>query len=56
MDWDFKIGLSATQGHSRLPDQVEDASYGEKLTLSRCQQLGYIFHATFNQNFEAIRK
>ena len=56
MDWDFQIGVGAIQGHSRLPDQVEEVSYGEKLTLERCQQLGYIFHSTYNQNYAYIRQ
>ena len=53
--WDFSIGIGAIQGHSRLPEQVSEAARGERLTLQRCQQLGCIFHASENQNYESSK-
>ena len=29
LDWDFTIGISAIQGHSRMPEQVADIAQGE---------------------------
>ena len=52
LDWDFHIGVSATQGHSRVPDQVSEISRGERLSIERCRKLGMIFHATDNANYE----
>ena len=56
LDWDFEIGISAIQGHSRLPDQVSETVLGERLTIDRCQQLGMIFHASDNSNYESIKE
>ena len=56
LDWDFHIGVSATQGHSRVPDQVSEISRGERLSIERCRKLGMIFHATDNANYEGIRE
>ena len=55
LDWDFVVGISAIQGHSRVPEQVSEAAQGEKLTLARARELGYIFHATDNANYESIK-
>ena len=55
LDWDFKIGISAIQGHSRMPEQVSTVAQGEKLTLARARELGYIFHAAENSNYESIK-
>lgn len=55
LDWDFLIGISAIQGHSRMPEQVSSVAQGEKLTLSRARELGHIFHAAENANYESIK-
>ena len=55
LDWDFAIGISAIQGHSRMPEQVSTVAQGEKLTLARARELGYIFHAAENSNYESIK-
>ena len=55
LDWDFVVGISAIQGHSRVPEQVSEAAQGEKLTLARARELGCIFHATDNANYESIK-
>ena len=55
LDWDFAIGISAIQGHSRMPEQVSTVAQGEKLTLARARELGYIFHAAENANYESIK-
>ena len=54
-DWDFTIGISAIQGHSRMPEQVSTVAQGEKLTLARARELGHIFHAAENANYESIK-
>ena len=54
-DWDFHISISATQGHTRVPEQVSEISLGERLSIERCRKLGMIFHATDNANYEGIR-
>ena len=56
LDWDFHIGVSATQGHTRVPEQVSEISLGERLSIERCRKLGMIFHATDNANYEGIRE
>eukprot|EP00439_Symbiodinium_sp_Y106_P039031 s2383_g4.t1 len=56
LDWDFHIGISATQGHTRVPEQVSEISLGERLSIERCRKLGMIFHATDNANYEGIRE
>ena len=55
LDWDFVVGISAIQGHSRVPEQVSEVAQGEKLTLARARELGYIFHAAENVNYESIK-
>ena len=55
-DWDFHISISATQGHTRVPEQVSEISRGERLSIERCRKLGMIFHATDNANYEGIRE
>ena len=55
LDWDFVVGISAIQGHSRMPEQVSQVAQGEKLTLARARELGYIFHAAENANYESIK-
>ena len=55
LDWDFVVGISAIQGHSRMPEQVSEVAQGEKLTLARARELGYIFHAAENANYESIK-
>ena len=55
LDWDFVIGISAIQGHSRMPEQVAEVAQGEKLTLARARELGYILHAAENHNYESIK-
>ena len=55
-DWDFHISISATQGHTRVPEQVSEISLGERLSIERCRKLGMIFHATDNANYESIRE
>ena len=55
LDWDFTIGISAIQGHSRMPEQVSTVAQGEKLTLARARELGHIFHAAENANYESIK-
>ena len=55
LDWDFTIGISAIQGHSRMPEQVSTVAQGEKLTLPRARELGHIFHAAENANYESIK-
>ena len=42
-DWDFHISISATQGHTRVPEQVSEISLGERLSIERCRKLGMIF-------------
>ena len=37
LDWDFVVGISAIQGHSRMPEQVSEVAQGEKLTLARLE-------------------
>ncbi|CAE7160923.1 unnamed protein product, partial [Symbiodinium necroappetens] len=49
------LGISAIQGHSRSPDEVSKVALGECLTLERCKQLGQIFHASENANYQSIR-
>ncbi|CAE7937795.1 unnamed protein product [Symbiodinium necroappetens] len=39
LDWDFSIGISAIQGHSRMPEQVADIAQGERLTAQRLRSL-----------------
>ncbi|CAE7800395.1 unnamed protein product, partial [Symbiodinium microadriaticum] len=56
VDWDFSIGISAIQGHSRTPEQVADIAQGERLSQQRAMELGYIFHASENQNYESIKR
>ncbi|CAE7515955.1 unnamed protein product, partial [Symbiodinium microadriaticum] len=55
LDWDFSIAISAIQGHSRLPEQVSDIAQGERLTQQRAIELGFIFHASENHNYESIK-
>ncbi|CAE7829301.1 unnamed protein product, partial [Symbiodinium microadriaticum] len=55
LDWDFSVGISAIQGHSRMPEQVADIAQGERLTLAQARELGYIFHAAENPNYESIK-
>ena len=55
-DWDFHISISATLGHTRVPEQVSEISLGERLSIERCRKLGMIFHATDNANYEGIRE
>ena len=55
LDWDFVVGISAIQGHSRMPEQVSEVAQGEKLTLARARELGYIFHAAESANYESIK-
>ena len=38
-----------------MPVQVSTAAQGEKLTLARARELGYIFHAAENANYESIK-
>ncbi|CAE7935476.1 unnamed protein product, partial [Symbiodinium necroappetens] len=56
LDWDFSIGVSAIQGHSRLPEQVSEVACGEWLIQQRCGELGCIFHASENRNYESIKR
>ena len=56
LDWDFFVGVSAIQGHSRMPEQVSTIAQGEKLTLARARELGYIFHAADNASYESIKE
>ena len=55
-DWDFAIGIGAIQGHTRIPEGVSEEALGEKLTIERCEQLGFIFHASHNSNYNSIRE
>ena len=55
-DWDFSIGIGAIQGHTRIPEGVSEEALGEKLTIERCEQLGFIFHASHNSNYNSIRE
>ena len=54
--WDFSIGISAIQGHRRMPEQVADIAQGERLTAQRASELGFIFHASENHNYESINR
>ena len=42
-DWDFHISISATQGHTRVPEQVSEISRGERLSIERCRKAGHDF-------------
>ena len=55
-DWDFVIGIGAIQGHTRIPEVVSEEALGERLTIERFQQLGFIFHASHNSNYNSIRE
>ncbi|CAE7543291.1 GIP, partial [Symbiodinium necroappetens] len=44
--------LPGTLTTEQLGNQVSEAARGEKLALERCQQLGCIFQATENENYE----
>ena len=55
-DWNFVIGIGAIQGHTRIPEEVSEEALGERLTIERCQQLGFIFHASHNSNYNSIRE
>ena len=55
-DWDFVIGIGAIQGHTRIPEGVSEEALGEKLTIERCEQLGFIFHDSHNSNYNSIRE
>ena len=55
-DWDFDISVGALQGHTRIPGNVAEEALGERLTAERCRQLGMIFHASHNSNYESIRE
>ena len=52
---DWYISLSAIQAHSRVSDVAAPETLGEPLSLERCQQLGFIFPATHNKNWESIK-
>ena len=56
LDWDFSVGISATQGHSRMPEQVADIAQAERLTAQRASELGFIFRASENHNYECIKR
>ena len=56
LDWDFSIGISAIHGHSRMPEQVADIAQGERLTAQRASELGFIFHASENHNYDSIKR
>ena len=55
-DWDFDISVGAIQGLSRMPGEVAEEALAERLTAERCRQLGMIFHASHNSNYESIRE
>ena len=45
LDWDFVVGISAIQGHSRVPEQVSEAAQGESNGLSiRATRKGWQRH------------
>ena len=46
-DWDFDISVGVIS---------VDEALGERLTAERCGQLGQIFHASHNSNYESIRE
>ena len=39
-----------------MPEQVADIAQGERLTQQRAMELGYIFHASENHNYESIKR
>ena len=43
LDWDFTIGISAIQGHSRMPEQVSTVAQGEKTHLGQSSRVGPYF-------------
>ena len=55
-DWNFDTSIEAIQGHIRIPGNVSEEALGERLTIERCRQLGQIFHASYNSNYESIRE
>ena len=53
-DLGFHIKIRAVQGHSSLPRGYDPSALGELLDLQKCTDMGYIFHASSNVNYDCI--
>ena len=50
----LRLGLRHQRGGH--PRTLAEEALGERLTADRCRQLGMIFHASHNSNYESIRE
>ena len=50
----FHIKVRAFQGHSSLPRNYDPSALGELLDIKACSDMGYIFHASSNVNYDSI--
>ena len=53
-DLGFHIKVRAVQGHSSLPRNYDPSALGELLDVRMCSDMGYIFHASSNVNYDSI--
>ena len=53
-DLGFHIKVRAVQGHSSLPRNYDPSALGELLDVKACSDMGYIFHASSNVNYDSI--
>ena len=53
-DSGFHIKIRVVQGHSSLPRNYDPSALGELLGLKKCSDMGYIFHASSNANYDSI--
>ena len=53
-DLRFHIKVRAVQGHSSLPRNYDPSALGELLDLKKRSDMGYIFHASSNANYDSI--
>jgi RNA:NAD 2'-phosphotransferase (TPT1/KptA family) len=52
----FEIRIAANQGHTRVSSTMVEETLGAPLDVQKCKELGHIFHAAHNRNFEAIKR
>ena len=53
-DLGFHIKVRAVQGHSSLPRDYDPSALGVLLDIKACSDMGYIFHASSNVNYDSI--
>ena len=53
-DLGFHTKVRAVQGHSSLPRKYDPSSLGELLDVKMRSDMGYIFHASSNVNYDSV--